>query len=93
MAEVHHFIFNELQVAIRNSVPIKPLLDDLLHYKLISLQEKDSWKSQGKKLEQIIGGLLLTLGGGGGLRPLPSDHMISPLDKKSEEKVNFRLRT
>lgn len=49
MAEVHHFIFNELQVAIRRSVPLKPLLDNLVHYRLISMQEKDVWKSQGKK--------------------------------------------
>lgn len=48
MTEVHHFIFNELKVAIRHSVPIVPLLDDLIRYNLISTQERDAWKSHGK---------------------------------------------
>lgn len=48
MTEVHHFIFNELKVAIRHSVPIVPLLDDLIRYNIISTQERDAWKSHGK---------------------------------------------
>ncbi len=47
MCEVHHFILNELQVAIRHCVPLAPLLDDLVHYGLITLHEKDTWR--GKK--------------------------------------------
>lgn len=55
MSLVHHFIFNELQEAIRRSVPpVNALLDSLCQHGLIREDDKEKYSDKRKGIRRLI---------------------------------------